>query len=139
MWMQGEAGSKWMDQGSTCWGNGCADTVGFSCTKRRSFAGTPPFQVRPGELLTFATSGPKVRIQSMSFAPRDVALIPLSLTAPRGTGPWKVRAPDAEATSSVFVRGADGEGDSSYALCLKPPDARRQARCRPSSPPASTS
>ena len=139
-WVEGSSGSVWMQPGSSCWSRptgdggavgGCADTVGFSCSPRGSFPGTTAFTVRPGELLTIHPDASGLGLASLGFAPRDVALEPLTvLPAPEGPGPWTVRAPDAEAVVSVTVRPTGGGGDASAGLCLRP-----QGEPSPGEPP----
>lgn len=118
MWIASAQRSAWLQQGSTCWDNGCGDNAAPSCDAR-SGRPAPTFSVARGERLRLAVSHGTVRMESLTYMPLDAgaddAAVPV---AERSTNTWHFRAPNADALLTTFIRG-DAGGDASYAICIR--------------------
>lgn len=120
MWIESGGNSVWMQNLSTCWGNGCADTVGSSCTGPGSET-TPEITVRPGDRVWLhATGKEELRASGARIEPLDPAGSAVDLDlAQDGAGVWRFAAPDADGVLTLQLRPAGRGGDAGFGACLR--------------------
>ncbi|MCW2924282.1 MAG: hypothetical protein JWM98_1686 [Thermoleophilia bacterium] len=130
MWLASPRGSTWIEAGSSCWKNGCGDSIGPSCASRGQAAngtaipGSPRVEVRRGEPLDLHLVGvDRATEHRFEFTPRDVAGEPRDVAGDeRAATTWRITAPEEEGVLSSFIRAADG--DATFAACLVPRGAK---------------